>query len=427
MHIKLRKHTAVKKGTIIDMLKVERVIGEEILDSRGNPTVSATAVLSDGSVGIGVCPSGASTGIFEAHELRDGDGRYGGKGVLKAVKNINESISPELAKLGNISVHLADSLMIELDGTENKEKLGANAILAVSMAVTRALANHYKLPLFRFIGGISGMEMPVPMMNILNGGAHASNNIDIQEFMIMPAGAKNFRQGLQWCSEVYKALADILKNKGLGTAVGDEGGFAPNLSSDEEALDVIVAAIEKAGYDTDSIKLALDAAGSEWASESGYKLPKRNKMYTTDELISYWKGLVEDYPIVSIEDPLGETDWNGFTKMTKELGSTIQIVGDDLFVTNKKRLRQGMDLQAANAILIKPNQIGTVSETLETIILAKRCGYRSIISHRSGETEDTFIADLAVAVNAGQIKTGAPCRSERVAKYNRLLKIMDMR
>lgn len=410
------------------MLKIEKVMGEELLDSRGNPTVSATVVLSDGSVGVGVAPSGASTGIFEAHELRDNDlQRYGGKGVLKAVGNINEQIGPELMKLKTLSVRGADKLMLELDGTENKEKLGANSMLAVSMAVTKALASHYKLPLFRYIGGVSGMEMPVPMMNILNGGAHASNNIDIQEFMIMPRGAENFREGLRWCCEIYSALKDILKNRGLATSVGDEGGFAPNLSSDEEALDIIVAAIEKAGYGTDRVRLCLDAAGSEWANESGYLLPKRNQAYTTDELIDYWKNLVAKYPIFSIEDPLGEEDWTGFAKMTTALGSKIQIVGDDLFVTNKKRLKEGMEKQAANAILIKPNQIGTVTETLETIILAKKYGYRSIISHRSGETEDTFIADLAVAVNAGQIKTGAPCRSERVAKYNRLLKIMEIR
>lgn len=410
------------------MLKIERVFGEEILDSRGNPTVSATVVLSDGSVGVGIAPSGASTGVYEAHELRDKDpGRYSGKGVLKAVANINEVIGPELIKLRNLSVREVDKRMLELDGTENKEKMGANSTLAVSMAVTKALAAHYKLPLFRYIGGFSGMEMPVPMMNILNGGAHANNNIDIQEFMIMPYGAENFREGLRWCCEIYAALKDILKNRGLATSVGDEGGFAPNLNSDEEALDVIVAAIEKAGYDTGRVRLALDAAGSEWANENGYLLPKRNKFYTADELIDYWKNLVDKYPIYSIEDPLGEEDWTGFAKMTTALGSKIQIVGDDLFVTNKKRLKEGMEKQAANAILIKPNQIGTVTETLETILLAKKYGYRTIISHRSGETEDTFIADLAVAVNAGQIKTGAPCRSERVAKYNRLLKIMEIR
>lgn len=410
------------------MLKIERVFGEEILDSRGNPTVSATVILSDGSVGVGIAPSGASTGRFEAHELRDEDqGRYFGKGVLKSVKNINSVISPELCKLSSVSLRSADMLMIELDGTENKEKLGANSMLAVSMAVTRALANHYRLPLFRYIGGVSAMEMPVPMMNILNGGAHASNNIDIQEFMIMPFGAQNFREGLRWCCEIYKSLADILKNRGLSTAVGDEGGFAPSLASDEEALELIVAAIEKAGYNTKQVRLALDAAGSEWQTEGGYLLPKKNKFYSTDELINYWEKLSLDYPIFSIEDPLGEMDWNGFAAMTQRLGSKIQIVGDDLFVTNKNRLRQGKDLSAANAILIKPNQIGTVTETIETIILAKKYGYKSIISHRSGETEDTFIADLSVAVNAGQIKTGAPCRSERVAKYNRLLKIMDLR
>ncbi len=410
------------------MLRIEHVTGEEILDSRGNPTVSATVVLSDGSVGVGIAPSGASTGIYEAHELRDGDKlRYNGKGVLKAVSNINNEISPALSKVTHLSIQSIDKAMLDLDGTENKKRLGANAILAVSMASARALACHYKMPLFRFIGGASGMKMPVPMMNILNGGAHSANNIDIQEFMIMPTGAKNFREGLRWCTEIYHCLADILKSKNLSTAVGDEGGFAPNLTKDEEALDIIVAAIEKAGYNTNDVKLTIDAAASEWQTEGGYKLPKRNKFYTSDELIDYWSKLVLKYPIVSIEDPLGEEDWSGFTKLTKLIGSTIQIVGDDLFVTNGKKLKQGIESGAGNAILIKPNQIGTVTETLETIIMAKNNGYHSIISHRSGETEDTFIADLSVAVNAGQIKTGAPCRSERVAKYNRLLKIMEIK
>lgn len=410
------------------MIKIDRVIGEEIIDSRGNPTVSATVVLSDGSVGVGVSPSGASTGKFEAHELRDGDmSRYGGKGVLKAVKNINELISPQLNKLSYASLNLADNVMINLDGTENKEKLGANATLAVSMALAKALSNHYRLPLFRYLGGISAIEMPVPMMNILNGGAHASNNIDIQEFMIIPQGAANFREGLRCCVEVYSSLSSILKSRGSSTAVGDEGGFAPDLASDEEALEVIISAIEKAGYDTNSVKLALDAAGSEWETDHGYLLPKRNKYYTSDELVSYWRDLVGKYPIISLEDPLGEMDWNGFTNLTGQIGSKVQIVGDDLFVTNKKKLKQGIDLKAGNAILVKPNQIGTITETLETIFMAKKFGYKTIISHRSGETEDTFIADLAVAVNAGQIKTGAPCRSERVAKYNRLLKIMEIK
>lgn len=416
------------KGSLL-MLKIDKVLAEEILDSRGNPTVSATAILSDGSMGTGAAPSGASTGKYEAHEKRDGDpSRYGGKGVLKAVKSVNETISPELEKMKNLSVRNVDKLMIELDGTENKENLGANATLAVSIAVTRALANHYRLPLFRYLGGVSALKMPVPMMNILNGGAHAANNIDIQEFMIMPVGAENFREGLRWCCEIYHTLSGILKDKGMSTAVGDEGGFAPNLSRDEEAIDVIISAIDKAGYDTERIKIAIDAAGSEWATdEDVYTLPKRQKTFTSGELIDYWCKLTRDYPIVSIEDPLGEEDWNGFTRLTDCIGKNVQIVGDDLFVTNKKKLANGIKCGAANAILIKPNQIGTVTETIETVILAKKYGYRSIISHRSGETEDSFIADLSVALNAGQIKTGAPCRSERVAKYNRLLKILDQK
>lgn len=409
------------------MVKIDKIHGHEILDSRGNPTVSVTVMLSDGSAGTGAAPSGASTGKYEAHELRDGDKfRYQGKGVLKAVDNINRIIAPALTKIKNPSVRCVDKCMMELDGTENKENLGANSTLAVSIAVTRALAAHYHMSLFRYIGGISAVKMPVPMMNILNGGAHADNNIDIQEFMIMPVGAESFGEGLRWCSEIYHCLGNILKDKGLGTAVGDEGGFAPNLSRDEEAIEIIIDAIEKAGYGTDSVKLAIDAAGSEWADGEGYTLPKRGKFMLADELIEYWADMVKKYPIISIEDPLSEEDWDGFTDITKAIGKNIQIVGDDLFVTNPHRLEKGIMTGAANAILIKPNQIGTVSETIDTVVLAKKYGYRSVISHRSGETEDTFIADLAVALNAGQIKTGAPCRSERVAKYNRLLKIESM-
>lgn len=407
------------------MVRIQKVYGCEILDSRGNPTVSATVQLSDGTMGTAASPSGASTGKFEAVELRDGDDRrYGGKGVLKAVRNINEIISPALEKVHNLTVREVDQVLMKLDGTPNKAHLGANATLAVSLACARAIAAHYRMPLYRFLGGAAAHELPVPMMNILNGGAHASNNIDIQEFMIMPTGAENFREGLRWCAEIYHILGSQLKKKGLSTGVGDEGGFAPDLSSDEDAIEEILSAVEKAGY-TGKVKLALDAAGSEWAQGDHYRLPKRGKAYDALELIDYWEGLVNKYPILSIEDPLGEEDFESWSEMTLRLGNRVQIVGDDLFVTNIERLQQGIDEGAANAILIKPNQIGTLTETLDAIDLAKRSGYKTIISHRSGETEDTFIADLAVAVNAGQIKTGAPCRTERVAKYNRLLRIEE--
>lgn len=407
------------------MVKIQKVYGCEILDSRGNPTVSATVQLSDGTMGTAAAPSGASTGKFEAVELRDGDERrYSGKGVLKAVKNVNEIISPALEKVHSLTVREIDDVLKRLDGTPNKAHLGANATLAVSLACARAIAAHYRMPLYRYLGGAAAHQMPVPMMNILNGGAHADNNIDIQEFMIMPLAAENFKEGLRWCAEIYHTLGAQLKKKGLSTAVGDEGGFAPNLSSDEDAIEEILAAIEKAGY-AGKVKLALDAAGSEWAVDEHYRLPKRKTEYRTEELIDYWEGLVSKYPIFSIEDPLGEEDFDGWAEMTERLGSRVQLVGDDLFVTNIERLQQGIDEGAGNAILIKPNQIGTLSETLDAIELAKRNGYKTIISHRSGETEDTFIADLAVAVNAGQIKTGAPCRTERVAKYNRLLRIED--
>lgn len=405
------------------MTTIQKITGSEILDSRGNPTVCATVVLSDGSVGTAAAPSGASTGKYEAVELRDGDERrYHGKGVLHAVRNINEIIAPALEKIHSLSVREIDNVLCKLDSTHNKAHLGANATLAVSLACARALAAHYHLPLYRFLGGAAAHRMPVPMMNILNGGAHAANNIDIQEFMIAPLGAENFHEGLRWCCEIYHTLGAQLKQKGLSTAVGDEGGFAPNLQSDEAAIEEILQAIDKAGYGG-RVQLAIDAAGSEWAVDDHYRLPKRGKEYTTEALIAYWEKLSAQYPIYSIEDPLGEEDFGGWAELTARLGRKLQLVGDDLFVTNMERLQQGIDEHAANAILIKPNQIGTLTETLDAIELAQHSGYRTVISHRSGETEDTFIADLAVAVNAGQIKTGAPCRSERVAKYNRLLKI----
>ena len=343
---------------------------------------------------------------------------------MKAVKNINEIIAPALEKVRSLTVREIDGVLRKLDGTPNKAHLGANATLAVSLACARALAAHYRMPLYRFLGGAAAYQLPVPMMNILNGGAHAGNNIDIQEFMIMPLAAENFREGLRWCAEIYHTLGAELKKKGLSTAVGDEGGFAPDLSSDEDAIEEILNAVEKAGY-TGKVKLALDAAGSEWVTDNRYRLPKRGVEYDTDALIAYWENLARQYPIFSIEDPLGEEDFDGWAELTARMGSKVQIVGDDLFVTNLERLQQGIDEGAANAILIKPNQIGTLSETLDAIDLAKRNGYKTIISHRSGETEDTFIADLAVAVNAGQIKTGAPCRTERVAKYHRLLRIEE--
>lgn len=408
------------------MVRIQKVFGTEILDSRGNPTVSATVQLTDGTMGTAAAPSGASTGKFEAIELRDGDQRrYGGKGVLKAMRSVSEIISPALEKVPSLTVREIDHVLCKLDGTPNKAHLGANATLAVSMAAARAIAAHYRMPLYRFLGGAVAYQLPRPMMNILNGGAHAGNNIDIQEFMIVPTGAPNFREGLRWCAEITHTLGQQLKARGLSTGVGDEGGFAPDLESDEAAIEAVLEAVEKAGYGG-KVQLALDAAGSEWAQENGrYRLPKRGKELDTEDMIEYWENLVQKYPILSIEDPLGEEDWQGWAEMTRRLGDKVQLVGDDLFVTNSERLRQGMDEGAGNAILIKPNQIGTLTETLDCIELAKRGGYKTIISHRSGETEDTFIADLAVAVNAGQIKTGAPCRTERVAKYNRLLRIEE--
>lgn len=404
-------------------VSIERVCGFEVLDSRGNPTVRAEVQLSDGTVGSASVPSGASTGINEAVELRDEDSRFGGKGVRKAVSNINKVIAPEIRGMNSSDIVRLDNKLKNLDGTETKSDLGANAILAVSLASAKAAAKHYKLPFYRFIGGANANRLPVPMMNILNGGAHASNNVDIQEFMIMPVGACCFSEGLRMGSEIYHSLGKVLKSMGLSTTVGDEGGFAPNLSSDEEAIEVIIEAIGKAGYNTDTVKIALDAASSEWYDDGSYTLPKRGKKMTTGELINYWDELISKYPIISLEDPLGEEDWNGWSEITDKLGEMVQLVGDDLFVTNTKFLKKGIQTGSANSILIKYNQIGTLSEALEAVQLAKDSGYSAVISHRSGETEDTSIADIAVGTNAGQIKTGAPCRSDRTAKYNRLLRI----
>ena len=410
-------------------LEIEKVIGREIIDSRGNPTVEAEVWLADGTVGRGAAPSGASTGEFEALELRDGDkSRFGGKGVSKAVENINTVINAALVGLDAADTYAVDAAMLQADGTKDKSNLGANSILAVSIAAARAAAASLELPLYRFLGGVSGNKLPVPMMNILNGGAHAANTVDVQEFMIMPAGAPSFREGLRWCTEVFHALQALLKDKGLATSVGDEGGFAPDLASDEEAIQYILAAIEKAGYQPGrDFVLAMDAASSEWkGSKKGeYKLPKCGKVFTSEELVAHWKQLVEKYPIYSIEDGLDEEDWEGWQQMTKELGGKVQLVGDDLFVTNTERLAKGIGLGCGNSILIKLNQIGSVSETLEAIKMAHKAGYTAIASHRSGETEDTTIADLAVALNTCQIKTGAPSRSERVAKYNQLLRIEE--
>ena len=392
------------------------------MDSRSTPTVGAEVILEDGSRGFAISPSGASTGAYEAHEMRDGDAsRYSGKGVLKAVSAVNDMICPALRGYPADNQRLADRAMCELDGTENKSRLGANAILAVSLATAKAAAAHYKMPLYRYLGGINAQVLPRPMMNILNGGAHASNNIDIQEFMIIPFDICCFSEGLRRCSEIYKALGSILKEKGKSTAVGDEGGFAPDLDSDEAAIELITTAIEKAGYTAENTKIALDVASSEWYSGGEYLLPKRNVKMTADELIEYYERLTQKYPIISIEDGAAEEDWNGWRNLTERLGKRIQLVGDDLFVTNIKRFKKGIAEGAGNSILVKPNQIGTLSETMDVVEAARKNGYTAVISHRSGETEDTTVADLAVALNAGQIKTGAPCRSDRVAKYNRLL------
>lgn len=411
-------------------LEIEKVVGREILDSRGNPTVEAEVTLVDGTVARGTAPSGASTGEFEALELRDGDkSRYLGKGVSKAVENINTVINDTVAGMDASDIYAVDKAMIEADGTKDKSKLGANAILAVSIATARAAATALDIPLYRFLGGISGNRLPVPMMNILNGGAHAANTVDVQEFMIMPVGAPSFKECLRWCAEVFHALAAILKERGLATSVGDEGGFAPALKSDEEAIETILEAVKRAGYEPGKdFKIAMDAASSEWKSEKGkgyYKLPKAGTEYTAEQLIEHWEALCEKYPIISIEDGLDEEDWEGWQKLTARLGGKVQLVGDDLFVTNTERLAKGIELGAGNAILIKLNQIGSVSETLEAIKMAHKAGYTAISSHRSGETADTTIADLAVALNTCQIKTGAPSRSERVAKYNQLLRIEE--
>jgi enolase len=411
-------------------LKITKVVGREILDSRGNPTVEAEVYLEDGTIGRGTAPSGASTGEFEALELRDGDkSRYLGKGVTKAVQNINVIINQVLTGMDASDIYAVDKAMMDADGTKGKTKLGANAILAVSIACSRAAANALDIPLYRFFGGISGNKLPVPMMNIVNGGCHAlSSGLDVQEFMIMPVGAPSFKEGLRWCAEVFHALASILKERGLATSVGDEGGFAPALASDEEAIETILEAVKKAGYEPGrDFKIAMDAASSEWKTGKvgEYKLPKAGTVYTSDELIEHWKKLVDKYPIISIEDGLDEEDWEGWKKLTAELGDKVQLVGDDLFVTNTERLREGIELGCGNSILIKLNQIGSVSETLEAIKMAHKAGYTAIASHRSGETEDTTIADLAVALNTCQIKTGAPSRSERVAKYNQLLRIEE--
>ena len=414
----------------MDYLEIEKVVGREILDSRGNPTVEAEITLADGTVARGTAPSGASTGEFEALELRDGGERYLGKGVTKAVDNINTVIAETITGMDASDIYAIDAAMIKADGTKDKSKLGANAILAVSIACARAAAASLDIPLYRFLGGIQGTKLPVPMMNILNGGAHADSAVDTQEFMIMPVGAPSFKEALRWCAEVFHTLKKLIKDMGDVTAVGDEGGFAPNkLTSDEEAIEKILEAVKAAGFEPGKdFMIAMDAASSEWKSEKGkgfYKQPKSGKEFTSDELIAHWEALVDKYPIISIEDGLDEEDWEGWQKMTAKIGHKVQLVGDDLFVTNTERLAKGISLGAGNSILIKLNQIGSVSETLEAIKMAHKAGYTAISSHRSGETADTTIADLAVALNTCQIKAGAPSRSERVAKYNQLLRIEE--
>ena len=410
-------------------LEIEKVTGREIIDSRGNPTVEAEVRLADGTVARGAAPSGASTGEYEALELRDGDrGRYGGKGVRKAAENVRTVICETLKGMDASDIYAVDRAMIRADGTKDKSKLGANAILAVSIACAGAAAASLDIPLYRFLGGVNANRLPVPMMNILNGGAHAANTVDVQEFMIMPVGAKCFADGFRWCTEVFHALQALLKSKGLSTAVGDEGGFAPDLSGDDEAIEYILEAVTRAGYEPGKeFVLAMDAASSEWkGGRTGeYILPKSGKRYTSEQLVDHWKILTAKYPVYSIEDGLDEEDWDGWQILTKELGDRVQLVGDDLFVTNTERLKKGIELGCGNSILIKLNQIGSVSETLEAIKMAHKAGYTAIASHRSGETEDTTIADLAVALNTRQIKTGAPSRSERTAKYNRLLRIEE--
>lgn len=408
-----------------EKMKISNVHGREILDSRGNPTVEATVTLDDGTSASATVPSGASTGIYEALELRDREkSRYGGKGVLRAVENINTTIRSAL--IGKTpSFYAVDRILREADGTDSKSKLGANAMLAVSAATAKAAAMRLRLPLYRYLGGMNGVRLPVPMMNILNGGAHASNNLDIQEFMIVPVGFSSFADALRAGTEIYHALGAQLKKTGKSSAVGDEGGFAPDLADEKEAIEVILEAIRLAGYDTDRVKLALDVASSEWMEKEKYRMPKQKRTATTEELVHMWDELSAQYPILSIEDGVGETDTEGWKLLTKTLGRRVMLVGDDYFVTNPGRLREGIRSRCANAILVKPNQIGTLSETLEVIRTAKEAGYSTILSHRSGETGETMIADIAVAVNAGFIKTGAPCRFERIAKYNRLLKIEE--
>ena len=412
------------------MSVIELVYAREVLDSRGNPTVEVEVALESGAVGRAIVPSGASTGAFEAVELRDGDkGRYIGKGVEKAVANVNEIIAPELEGMDAFDQPAIDALMIELDGTHNKGKLGANAILGVSMAVARAAAEELGLPLFQYIGGVNAKQLPVPMMNILNGGEHADNSVDVQEFMILPVGAKSFREGLRMGAEVFHSLKKVLSERGLACGVGDEGGFAPNLGSNREALELIVEAIEKAGYKPgDDVKLGLDVAATEMYDKETklYDLKHEGKKLTAEQMVDLYEEWVNNFPIVTIEDGLDEEDWDGWKVLTERLGKKVQLVGDDLFVTNTERLERGIEAGVANSILIKVNQIGTITETLDAIEMAKRAGYTAVISHRSGETEDTTIADLAVAVNAGQIKTGAPSRTDRVAKYNQLLRIEEM-
>jgi enolase len=406
---------------------INGVIAREVLDSRGNPTVEVEVFLVDGASGRAIVPSGASTGAFEAVELRDGDkSRYLGKGVQQAVKNVEEIIAPEIIGLDASDQIAIDQIMIDLDGTPNKGKLGANAILGVSLAVARAAANSLGLPLYRYIGGVGGYQLPVPMMNILNGGEHADNNVDIQEFMVMPVGAKSWKEALRMGAEIFHSLRAVLQGKGLNTAVGDEGGFAPNLQSNEEAIQVIIEAIEKAGYKPgEDVFIALDVAATEMFKDGKYHLTGEGKVLGTDEMIAYYEELVNKYPIISIEDALSEDEWDGWKKLTEVLGDKVQLVGDDLFVTNTERLKTGIEREIANSILIKVNQIGTLTETLNAIEMAKRAGYTAVISHRSGESEDTTIADLVVATNAGQIKTGAPSRTDRVAKYNQLLRIEE--
>ena len=410
------------------MAAIEQVFAREILDSRGNPTVEVEVCLEDGTIATADVPSGASTGMYEAVELRDGDkSRYNGKGVLQAVDNVNAKIGPAIIGYDATEQVAIDQLMMKLDGTDNKGNFGANAILGVSMAVARAAAMSLDLPLFQYLGGFNAKELPVPMMNILNGGAHADNNVDLQEFMIMPVGAKSLSEALRSCAEVYHTLKSVLHDKGLSTAVGDEGGFAPNLGSNEEALEIICEAIKQAGYEPGSdFKLAIDAASSEFYKDGKYNLAGEGKVKTAEEMVEFYAYLTEKYPIVSIEDGLSEEDWDGWKLLTDRIGDKVQLVGDDLFVTNTKRLSKGIELGVGNSILVKVNQIGTLTEAFEAMEMAKRAGYTCVVSHRSGETEDAFIADIAVAVNAGQIKTGAPARSERVAKYNQLLRIEEL-